>query len=277
MTNDVIEILRHHENPRHVLARGIPRFKPFDLHAALTYSARTFGEDSLFIEPCIIAAYCNAHCKNLVWLLTSEGEPNPYHYAHHYWGFPRPVRQSAGVRFYQRSGHYWVLVNPDPTSPTLCEVEFLFKRTDYYYDHNAQRFEALESLIVDVILEEWRAITPLVSFEQKSLDFKVAISLLDLGAVIARFEALFTGDELYTFDAERYACTPGDLLRTRADKQGITKQELEQWTTPATPPPPSPLDPEGAMPTFVLPPEQAVLPFEARTNRGDFDDSDIPF
>ena len=278
MTNDVIEILRHHENPRQVLARGIPRFKPFDVMAALSYARSHFGKDAMFLEPCIYAAFCNAHSSELVWLLTSVGEPNPYHYAARYWGPPKPARQYASARFYQQDGHWWTLVSSDATSPGLAEVEFIYKRTNYSHRSDFPKLETFECLLVETILDEWRRLGSFASLEQKRHNIKVSIPLSQLGDVIARYESLFLGDDMLKFE-EGESCAPGQLLEQQARKHHITPEELASWLGP----PPDDESQgyqsyqEDITPTFAIHPEQAVLPFESREDRGDFDHSDIPF
>lgn len=282
MTNDVIELLRHHENPRQVLTRGVPRFKPFDLQAALAYASSLYGKDAHFIEPCIYTAFCNAHSSEFVWLLTSVGDSSPYAYAHtgRYWGTPRAAKQHASTRFYQRDVHWWVLVGTDPTSDGLAEVEFVNKNVNYYPYSNISNFEnlaSLELLLVNTILDEWRKLSTFASLEQTHHNIKVSIPTAQLGDVIARYDELFSNNEMLILGEDRSSCGAGDLLKEQASKQHITNEELERWLGPPPEHETMGYPNNQAEPTFAIPPEQAALPFDLRKSRGDFDNSDIPF
>lgn len=103
MTNTILEIIRHHENPCAVLTRPYPRFEPFDLEVTLNYAttAQDYGRKRL--QHAIVMAACNAHSQTLHWQLMSD----PFGHLTHLnlsqpFGWSKPALQVTTIQLNDR-------------------------------------------------------------------------------------------------------------------------------------------------------------------------------
>lgn len=226
MTDRIIEILRHHDDPCAVLSRRVPRFKPFDLEAALGFAKSKFGEDCVYIQPCIITAALNAHHKKLFWHIDLPHEPDQIERgAEHYWGYQSPMLPKPTLTYYLDGQSQYMKVEYYHQSQQL-NVDIA------YFNQDKQWIRHYVYTLCDALIEDSGIEYLMASEFDVGIEF-LNVPLGEIPTFAARTEALLTGDQLIYYDADDHVYLMGARLRDHVEQSPHTSfDEMMQHLNP---------------------------------------------
>ena len=222
MTNQVIELLRFHENPCAVLSREFPRFEPFDLAATLRFAEDSFGEDSKKVKPYLIGAAWNAHHQSIHWEVQPPRRPRNIHssLANHQWGWQANAATRPVMWFYQNGQACCMFLYQQDSLPFLY-ADLMYD--DYKRPWGHWYIKALcrgmeQSGAQEIVLDE-----PIDGRQHIKIPFEV------IPQCASKLEQLLTGDELVRYDIDTYTYLMGPLLEELvATSRHITPEEMTE-------------------------------------------------